>query len=511
MEGLRGRSRLRFGLRAKLALVTLVLLALPWAGILYVNEVERLLLQGPEQALLGTARAVATALHERPLLTVSATTGEERELGTLLAGLRRAASRIWIVNREFAVLARVGTLERKPRAEAAATWWESVLAWLVQRPTEQFVDVLGPEGLAGARDVIAALQGTPATRTRRTQDGRAVVMSAAHPIWRGDEVIGAVIAEETTNAVASMRSAALERLLLITLASFTGVAAFLIAYATRLSLRIRRLRDEAESAIDGRGRITRLGAGSEAGDEIGDLSRSFSAVLERLAQHHAYLESMAGRLSHELRTPVAVVRSSLENVKLAGSEAEVRRYVERAEEGLQRMNRILDRMTEASRLEQSLSVVEPERYDLVPVVRGCVEGYRLAYPQASFRVELPPWRAEVRGAPDLAAQMLDKLVENAVDFATPGEPVDIILENRTGESLLTVSNKGPALPREMRGRLFQSMVSIRESRAAGVPHLGLGLYVARLIAEFHGGRIMAMNRPQGDGVAVTVRFPAPWH
>src|SRR5690606_27039059 len=145
----------------------------------------------------------------------------------------------------------------------------------------QFVDVLGPEGLAGARDVIAALQGTPATRTRRTQDGRAVVMSAAHPIWRGDEVIGAVIAEETTNAVASMRSAALERLLLITLASFTGVAAFLIAYATRLSLRIRRPRDEAESAIDGRGRITRLGAGSEAGDEIGDLSRSFSAVLER--------------------------------------------------------------------------------------------------------------------------------------------------------------------------------------------------------------------------------------
>lgn len=511
MESLKAPRPARFGLRAKLALVTLVLLALPWAGILYVNEMERLLLHGQEQALLGTARAVATALHERPLMVVASAAPGEGDVAAILAGLRRSASRIWVVNREFTVLARTGTLERQGGAELPSAWWESALAWLVQRPTENFVDVLGPDGIAGAQDVMAALQGTPATRTRRTQDGRAVVMSAAHPIWSGDEVMGAVVAEETTNAVASMRSTALERLLVVTLASFTGVAAFLIAYATRLSLRIRRLRDEAESAIDGRGRITQLGSGSRAGDEIGDLSRSFSAVLDRLAQHHAYLESMAGRLSHELRTPVAVVRSSLENVKLASSPEEVRRYIERAEEGLQRMNRILDRMTEASRLEQSLSVVEPERYDLEPVVRGCVEGYRVAYPQAQFRLELPGRRAEVRGAPDLAAQLLDKLVENAVDFCSPGQPIDIRLENRTGESLLTVANKGPALPSEMRGRLFQSMISVREQRNAGAPHLGLGLYVARLIAEFHGGNIVAVNLPSGDGVAVTVRMPAPWH
>jgi signal transduction histidine kinase len=307
-----------------------------------------------------------------------------------------------------------------------------------------------------------------------------------------------------------MRSAALERLLLLTLASFVGVAALLIAYATRLSVRIRRLRDEAESAIDARGRITRLAAGSEAADEIGDLSRSFSAVLERLAQHHAYLESMAGRLSHELRTPIAVVRSSLENLKLAAEGAEARRYIERAEEGLQRLNRILERMTEASRLEQSLAVAERERYDLVPVVRGCVEGYRLAYPQASFALELPPRRAEVQGAPDLAAQLLDKLVENAVDFSSGAGPVRVALDNGEGAALLTVVNKGPLLPAEMRERLFESMISVRAARdAIGAPHLGLGLYVARLIAEFHGGSILAANLPAGDGVAVSVKMPAP--
>ena len=79
--------------------------------------------------------------------------------------------------------------------------------------------------------------GTPATRTRRTRDGRAVVMSAAHPIWSGDQVSGAVVTEETTNSVMSVKSAALERLLLLTLGAFAGAAVLLMAFATRLSLR----------------------------------------------------------------------------------------------------------------------------------------------------------------------------------------------------------------------------------------------------------------------------------
>ena len=502
-------SRVRFSLRVKLALVALVLLALPWAGALYVNEVERFLLEGQEQTLLATARAVATALHERPHLLAAAPAREDAEIAAILAGVQRASSRIWVVNRDLQVLARAGTLKRPAEAASEAPWWQPLIGWLVQRPTEDFAEARPEEILTGGGDVGAALQGTPATRTRRTSDGLAVVMSAAHPIWSGDEVVGAVGAEETTNPLASLRSAALERLLLVTLASFTGVAALLIAYATRLSVRIRRLRDEAESAIDARGRITRLAAGSEAADEIGDLSRSFSAVLGRLAQHHTYLESMAGRLSHELRTPIAVVRSSLENLKLAPEAPEARRYIERAEEGLQRLSRILDRMIEASRLEQSLAVDERERYDLVPVVRGCVEGYRLAYPQAKFSLELPSQRTEVQGAPDLAAQLLDKLVENAVDFSSGGEPVRVALDNGNGAALLVVANKGPLLPAEMRERLFESMISVRGARhAAGTPHLGLGLYVARLIAEFHGGSIFAANLPAGDGVAVSVRIPA---
>jgi two-component system sensor histidine kinase ChvG len=504
-------KRLRFSLRVKLALVLLALLALPCAGILYVNEVERFLLQGQEQSLLAVARAVATALHERPQLLASAS-GRDDEIDAILLGLQRASSRIWVVDGRYQIIATAGSLRRATEVAAETPWWQPLVShsfgWLIPRPTEDFAESQPEDVLATGSDVAAALQGTPATRTRHTRDGRAVVLSAAHPIWSGDQVTGAVVTEETTNSVMSVKSAALEQLLLLTLAAFAGAGALLMGFATRLSLRIRRLRDEAESAIDARGRITRLTAGSGAADEIGDLSRSFSAVLERLAEHHAYLESMAGRLSHELRTPIAVVRSSLENLKLSGDDAA--RYIERAEQGLARLGKILERMTEASRLEQSLRSVERGRYDLAAVVRGCVEGYRIAYPQATFELQLPAGALEVEGAPDLAAQLLDKLVENAVDFSRGAAPVRVALERVGAAAALTVSNQGPLLPDQMRTRLFESMISVRDAPGSATPHLGLGLYVARLIAEFHGGSIAATNLATGDGVAVGVRMPLAW-
>ncbi|MDH4191099.1 MAG: ATP-binding protein [Betaproteobacteria bacterium] len=536
-----------FSLRGKLALVALVLLALPWFGVRYVTEMERLLFEGQEQALLATARAVATALHERPRLLAPAPdhndalrreaeeelrrlaaeqgTGgppvtlaredslnagaAQEEISAILRAVQRSSSRIWVVNNRYRVLALAGSLRRPiideaPRGALRAAW-QDVLGWMIQRPTEDFAESLPDDVLATGRDIAAALLGTPGTRMRRTPDERAIVLSAAHPIWVGNEVGGAVVVEETTNPIQSLKSAALEQLLILTLVSIAGVAGVLLAYASRLSWRIRRLRDEAESAIDARGRITGITSGSGAEDEIGDLSRSFSAVLARLAQHHAYLESMAGRLSHELRTPIAVVRSSLENLKLAPSAEEAKVYIQRAEEGLARLTTILQRMSEASRMEQSLRSAERERYDLAAVVRGCVEGYRQAYPGARFDLSLPGAALEVEGAPDLAAQLLDKLAENAVDFSPPGAPIRVTLRAEGGMARLDTENQGPPLPPELRGRLFESMVSGRE-RSSGAPHLGLGLYVARLIAEFHGGGIEAENLPGGAGVNLRVAF-----
>ena len=551
------------GLRGKLAFAALVLLALPWVGWRYVQEMEGFLLDAQEQTLLGTARAVATALHERPrllhlrpVLAPAATSasaeapGEKEgtppealatppperltdnrpladeststdgggEVAAILKGIERSTSRIWVVNREFRVIALAGSLKRANVPDPDTTWLERLthllVAGILQRPSEDFDEATPEDVLSSGREVIAALQGAPRTRIRQTEDGKAAIVSAAHPVWAGDEVVGAVVVEESTNSILSVRNRALEHLLLATLAAFVFAGAVLLALATRISWRIRRLRDEAEGAIDAQGHITPVFSGSNAGDEIGDLSRSFSSVLERLAEHHSYLETMASRLSHELRTPVAVVRSSLENLKLEPSPSEARIYLQRAEQGLARLSTILTRMSEATRLEQGLVATERERFDLARVTAGCVEGYRSAFPGREFELSIPDAPVPVEGSPELIAQMLDKLVDNANDFGLPGTPISVRLERvgvvpelgEQGSVVLSVSNQGNPLPEGTRQRLFASMVSVRRDAGGEKPHLGLGLYVARLIAEFHRASIQADNLPDGQGVAVTVTF-----
>ncbi len=546
-------SPVRFSLRIKLALVSLLLLALPWVGYRYVQEMERFLREGQRAALVATARAVATALHERPQLFTRPThahsdvsleqsilPNEEvldlaissmpnlptpdapllpmapaspvdgaREVAAILRGLERNTARIWVVDRNLDVVAMSGKLvdpETEGEVGPVTRWWRRLTGADV-RDRRDVRALLADTTPPSAQAVASALFGATASWVRPVGSGDVVVVAAAHPVWVTDRVQGAVVVEESTHAILSVRDRAIERLMLLSLTGVAIATLVLLGFASRLSWRIRRLRDEAESAVDAQGRISQLTAASKAGDEVGDLSRSFSRLLGRLAQHHGYLETMASRLSHELRTPVAVVRSSLENLQLESLPAPSQAYIDRANAGLTRLTRILSRMSEATRMEQALASTDSERFDLRAVVSECAQGYRLAHDEVRIDAALPAHPVWVRGAPDLAAQMLDKLVDNAVDFATPGTPVHIELALDETQTRLSVSNDGPPLPEALEGKLFDSMVSGRHGDGGEDPHLGLGLYVARLIAEFHGGRLSAENLPGGGKVRFCATLP----
>ena len=548
------KVRIALGIRAQLLLVLTVFLAIPWLGYEYVRELERFLRDAQEKTLAGTAQAVATALHDRPRLfdapaapreslvversqeatvadPTAATaappadsaggTGGSAEIAQIVQGLSRTTARIFVIDRELNVLARAGSLKRPslPDAQAAASGAARMWQWLeretlhplyalvLKQPSEDFGEEQAGRVALPAREVDGALSGILTVDRRPTPDGKAIIVSAAHPIWVGDQVKGAVIVEETTNAVLAERNRAFERLFSIVLAALLLGSVALTLYAARLSARIRRLRDEAEAAIDAQGRVRGVLAGSNAGDEIGDLSRSFSSVLSRLAQYASYREQMASRLSHELRTPIAVVRSSLDNLKLSLLPDDARVYMERAQQGLNRLTHILTRMTEATRLERSVGEDERERFDLARVLTGCVDGYRVAYPQHTLKLEIPSGEVIFNGAPEMIAQMLDKLVANAVEFSAAGTPIVVRLERGDTDLRLSVENEGPLLPDAMGGRLFDSMVSVRGDQASDAPHLGLGLYIVRLIAEAHRGSAMAQNREDGRGVVVSVALP----
>jgi dedicated sortase system histidine kinase len=527
-----------------------VFLLVPWLGYEYIRELERFLRQAQDDSLAATAQAVATALHDRPQLfagdlgrrlgtihdvldSVAATDaargarGSEARDGTLfgaeptneiqqiLKGLERAPARIWVLDRAQRVRARTGTLKTasEPASDVGPldrplVWLESMILSplyrvILRQPREDFVDDAPP---SFGREIESALVGVLATGTRTTSDGVAAVAYAVAPVWAGDSVQGAVVTEQTTNSVLRQRNLAFERLFgLLLLVVLTG-AALLFVFASRLSRRIRALRDDARSAVDVEGRIVQRLASSAAGDELGDLSREFAALLRRLADYTQYREHLASRLSHELRTPIAMIRSSLDNLQLASTPREAQVYVERAHSGLSRLNFIFDAMSEATRLEAAIANTAKERFDLTAVVTSCIEAYRSIYPNVRFAATLPKTPLPVLGSPDLVAQMLDKLVANAFEFAVAGTPIEVLLESHGRRALLWIGNTGPKLPEGMGTRLFDSMVSVRPSGSAA-PHLGLGLYIVRLIVDFHGGTVEIADRARGDGVVATVELP----
>jgi two-component system sensor histidine kinase ChvG len=442
------------------------------------------------------------------------------EIDRIVAGMGHNSSRVRVIDRGQRVLLSSGDIksatglilaDQEPRRGPWVWVKQHVLRGvydrLLRQPTDDFVDDLYEEGTLEGDNVISALTGQPRADFRTLDNGVTRILEAAWPIVVNQDVLGAVVVDQNMNGIRTFRNQALETLFDTMLGILLLTVGALFVFATSLSTRIRSLRNQAERIIDPSGRFTNTIVPSRSTDEIGDLSRSFANIVERLGQYTHYLENMSSRLSHELRTPVTVVRSSLENLRLITSDKEADVYLQRAEEGIARLNLILTNMSEAARLEQILQSSEKEETELNKVVEACVAEYRQIYPGQEFKTSISKAPVCIMGTPEYIAQLMDKVVANAVDFSEPGKPIAITCREDSGEAVISISNNGPYLPDGMKDRMFDSMISVRPERMKKVPHLGMGLHIARMIAEYHGGYIYAENLIGEPGVIVVVRLP----
>jgi two-component system, OmpR family, sensor histidine kinase ChvG len=333
------------------------------------------------------------------------------------------------------------------------------------------------------------------------------LIEAHAPIYARDsrEEIGALEVAQTPDLWLRLRDRALTRMLNFTLG--TSIVAMLLtfAFAAWLALRLARLRRASESALTRTGLVTAFPE-TTSRDELGDVARSFSTLLGRLNAYTDYLRTLAGKLAHEIRTPLTIVRSSLENLEAEPAGEAARTYLERARQGSERLNAILLAMSAASRVEEAIGNAERIDFDLVALLDSAIAAYRTAFPARVFTGELPAGPVMLHGAPDLIAQMLDKLIDNAVDFSPAGATITVRLRLEGIAALVEVENPGPPLPEHLQGRLFESLWQSRADRDSR-PHFGLGLYIVRLIAEFHGGEATAASLPGGTGARVGVRLP----
>ena len=427
-----------------------------------------------------------------------------------LTQLAPTGVRVRLLSTDGWVLAAGGALSADaPTREDSMAWFDNWIFRLLISPVLEHSSPL-PVNVPRLQepDVQRALEGRATAGWRAGPAAGSVVLTVAVPLDMHGETRGALVLEQSSRALPLLTNRALLGLMLASVAGLLIAGALLFAFATWLSLRIGRLRDAAERAQRRDGApIVALPLVDDS-DELGDLARSFSRLLGAIGAYTDYLRTLASKLSHELNTPLAIVKSSLDNLEHADLPPHAQPYLSRARDGAARLGTIVRAMSEASRMERAIASAEGEDFDLAQVVRGCAEAYRLLAAPRRLECAIAVQSVPLHGAPELIAQALDKLFDNALSFAPEQGWIRITLDaSEDGEGArVTVANSGPRLPEAMSGRLFDSLVSVRGGGTrVGVPHLGLGLYVVRLVAELHQGKVEAHNIEGGVAFVMQLR------
>ena len=446
------------------------------------------------------------------------------EVRNIVQGLGYSGAKIVVIDNQRRVRAEVGATRLAAVEDDSSTQMGSLTRQLTRVGDfirAFFVSLSGepvaPDGIGGDageaedespsdRAIRLSLQGDPIALRNPLVSGEEIIL-AAHPIVSSDQVIGTVIVEQNIDDILRFQRTALEQVLLLSLLSLFAIFLALIAFAGRLAWRIRNLRREASAAIDVRGRLRRGGLLNEmnAGDEIGDLARSVSNMLEKLKQHNSFLENMPRTLRHEINNPLNTLSTSLQNLADEHPGIDDSKYLESAKRGVNRIGSIVQNLADAANLEEALEAEELENIDLNELLASYVANCGSSHVGVSFQYKGSPAPVHALVSDFRIEQMLDKLIDNAVDFHRVGTPIRVQLECYGDLLQIVVANRGAALSEERLHTIFDSMVSHRgpDHRL----HFGLGLHVVRIIAEHHGGTVSAINLADASGVAFVVRLP----
>ena len=335
------------------------------------------------------------------------------------------------------------------------------------------------------------------------------LLASATPIIEQGNIVGVLLAEQSSEQLTALTDGAFSRLLLLSMGAICLVAFALLGYASWLSWRIRRLSHAARKVVSDDGKLVGQFPVSQAADEIGELTRSYGQLLQRIGEYTGYLQTLSRKLSHELRTPLAIIHSSLDNLGNQPLDDASQRYQDRAKHGALRLGKILTAMSEASRVEASIEQAESEQVDMLALLSALTRAYEDVYTDQRIRLQHTSNTGAdntLLAVPDLLAQMLDKLVDNAASFCPIGGSITLGYQATASHIVLSVDNDGPLLPAKMRSQLFDNLVSLRDNDPQ-TAHLGLGLHIVKLIVQSHRGSITADNRADLGGVVFTVTLP----
>jgi two-component system, OmpR family, sensor histidine kinase ChvG len=367
-------------------------------------------------------------------------------------------------------------------------------------------------------DVVRALTGDLSASVWTTPD-HGMILTVAVPVQRFKQVLGAVMLSRGGAQIdAAIRSVRLDILKVFAVAlAVTVLLSFYLAGT--IARPIRKLAAAADHVRRGHGRHHEIPDFSRRGDEIGDLSGALRDMTAALWLRMDAIESFAADVAHEIKNPLTSLRSAVETVARVRDPDQQRRLMSIIEDDIQRMDRLISDISNASRLDAELSRAESEPVDIGRMLRMLTDIHETtAAERAAPRVLLDlPMGADltVPGLEGRLVQVFQNIIANALSFSPPGGTV-AVHARATGEFVeVTVEDEGPGMPEGKLEAIFDRFYTERPAGEKFGTHSGLGLSISKQIVDAHGGEIFARNRhadggPEAAkvrGAVFTVRLP----
>jgi two-component system sensor histidine kinase ChvG len=486
-------------------LLTIVLLAF---GVLYLDAFrnqlseERLTLIHREAEMTASVLAITpAAARDSVLLSLARSTGSRIRVYGSDGSLR---SDSWKATGPTYTLRDPTT--QKWNKDAARALDRGFNALVGAKPLDDFIEPAEDKLQSWSEGTYARQTEQTVTKVRNAPD-LTPVFSAAAPV--GEETVLLTTNDrEFTRTIRSQRTS-----LAMAMVIAVVLSVLLSLFLARTIVRpLRRIALAAHRVRLGRAREVKVPRLPSRTDEIGQLARSVSDMSQSLRQRMDNIEHFAADVTHELKNPLASLRSALDGLDRVEDPKLKLQLLAVAKDDVVRLDRLIGDISEAARTDAELARAKFEPVDLGPVIEQLVSSWEHRREKGDARLAFArPRRATavVLGDANRLVRAIDNIIDNAISFSPPGGLVEIAAARVGDEVRIRIDDEGPGVPEEAREAIFNRFHSIRPEEEHFGRHSGLGLAIARAIVEGHDGEIDVQDRDDApSGARFTITLPA---
>lgn len=494
-------------LTRKIVTFNLIALNVLVAGILYLNSSRDSLALQRANGLVGEVELIADVFEAQlPAgIPVNLLTSDGVDVEATLQGLDiRSGVEVYVFDPKGTLVGHtVGQAERGDEPEIRPTVITDALSnvWnIVSAPFSSFTTKPAPPSVEDQARALVSETLSNGTQVASGDIYEGTVFSVATPVIQGTGPVAVVAlvsaSGEIDNLVASERERVLQMFVIATLVS-VGLSLIL---ASTIANPLADLASAAEIGGDrkqgnnsnaGRIRIPDLTARP---DEIGRLSGALRGMVSALYNRIDSNEQFAADVAHEIKNPLASLRSAVGTMRVAKRDDQRERLLEVIEHDVRRLDRLVSDISNASRLDSELVKEEQEAFDLVGMLGnlGHYLGEEASKKGIDFITDFPDQPIVITGLEGRLAQVFVNLITNAISFCEDGDAIRLWTRKRENRVLIVVEDTGPGIPDQALTKVFQRFYSERLEGDFG-NNSGLGLAISKQIVEAHDGVIWAEN------------------